>query len=98
MIAAIIYLALLLGASDGSEVPLAMVYLAAMAGAAALAWFADRLSVVIGRRVMWAAFTVFFILGVLSPLPIGMLYLVATVLALVALARPRSGSDRPGRS
>lgn len=87
MVTAVIYLALIVGESDRDQVPQAVVWFAFMAAAGLFAWFADRTSIRRGRRLLWAAFSLFFVIGVLSILTIGILYLMASVLSIVALSR-----------
>jgi MFS family permease len=90
LVTAVIYLGLILG-SDESGVPLAIAMLVVIAGAALMAWYADRLAPAAGRRMMWVAFVLFFVLGVLSVFTVGLLYLIAAVLSIFSLSRSASG-------
>ncbi len=95
---AILYLALIIGSGDRSQLPLAIGFFVLMAGAGVLAWFADRVALRTGRRMMWAAFVLFFVLGVLSIFTIGILYLIASVLSIFSLSHrppPAELLDKP---
>lgn len=87
LVTALLYVALVVGAGDSASTLTAMGWLVAMAGAGLLAWFADRASTKAGRRMIWIAFALFFVLGVLSIFTIGILYLIASVLSVVSLSR-----------
>lgn len=91
IVTAVLYLALVIGAGDNANVPIAMVWFALMGGAGLLAWFADRAPARTGRRMMWAAFTLFFVIGVVSIYTIGILYLIASVLSIFSLSRRSPG-------
>jgi hypothetical protein len=41
--------------------------------------------------MMWLAFVLFFVLGVLSVFTVGLLYLIAAVLSIFSLSRSASG-------
>lgn len=94
IVTSILYLALIFGAGDRSELAVALSFFAFMAGAGLLAWFADRVSLRTGRRMMWAAFVLFFVLGVISIFTIGILYLIASVLSIFSLSH-RPPTARP---
>lgn len=84
---AVLYISLILGQGEPSLVPLALVYFALMAGAGFVALFADRTPDRTARRLAWLAFAVFFVIGVLSILTIGVLFLIAAVLTIFSLSR-----------
>ena len=86
---AVLSLGLILGSGDGG-VPLAIGLLVVMGGAGLAAWYADRMAPATGRRTMWAAFVVFFVLGVISVFTVGVLYLMAAVLSIFSLSRSQS--------
>ncbi len=79
------YLGILLGEADSAQIPEALIWFSVMAGTGSMAWFADRLEPTTGRRMMWVAFGVFMALGVLAIFSIGVLYLVASLLAIFSL-------------
>ena len=85
IVTAVLYLAILLGEEDASQIPEAIIWFSVMAGTGAMAWFADRAAPATGRRMMWVAFGVFMALGVLAIFSIGVLYLVASLLAIYSL-------------
>lgn len=87
LVSSVLYISIVLGQGDPSLVPLALVYFAFMAGGGFVALFADRAAQRTARRLMWPAFAVFFVLGVLSILTIGVLFLIAAVLAIFSLSR-----------
>lgn len=98
IVTSILYLALIFGERDNSQIPVAIGFFIVMAGAGLLAWFADRAPLRTGRRMMWAAFVLFFVLGVISIFTIGILYLIASVLSIFSLShRPPTAepSDKP---
>ncbi|MEX1038688.1 MAG: hypothetical protein WDZ96_07530 [Acidimicrobiia bacterium] len=86
---AVLNLGLIVGSGDGG-VPLAIGLLVVMGAAGLIAWYADRMAPAMGRRMMWVAFVVFFILGVLSVFTVGILYLLAAVLSIFSLSRSNS--------
>ena len=90
LVTAVIYLGLIIGDDEGG-VPLAVGLLVVMTGAALMAWYADRFAPAAGRRMMWLAFVLFFVLGVLSVFTVGLLYLIAAVLSIFSLSRSASG-------
>lgn len=92
MAAATLYLALIFGEGDQGQMLVAIVWLAFMAAAGLIAWFADRTTPRVGRRMMWVAFAIFFAIGVLSIFTIGILYLAASVLSVVSLSRRPSAA------
>lgn len=95
LVTSILYVGLLVGSGDSSRIPMGAAWFALMFGAGLLAWFADRASQVrVGRRMLWGAFLIFFILGVLSIFTIGILYLLASVLCVYALSRS-VGAPKP---
>lgn len=85
-----IHLGLVISSGEGG-VPLAVGMLVVMTGAALMAWYADRVAPRAGRRMMWAAFVLFFVFGVLSVFTVGLLYLIAAVLSIFSLSRSASG-------
>ncbi|MDH3463157.1 MAG: hypothetical protein OEM32_05990 [Acidimicrobiia bacterium] len=87
IVTAVLYLALVIGAGDDANFAIALGWLVLMGGAGILAWFADRAPARSGRRMMWAAFTLFFVIGVVSIYTIGILYLIASVLSIFSLSR-----------
>ena len=89
LVTAVLNLGLIIG-SDGGGVPLAVGLLVVMGGAGLAAWYADRMAPGPGRRMMWASFVVFFVLGVLSVFTVGLLYLIAAVLSIFSLSRSQS--------
>lgn len=97
MVTALLYLGLILGEGEPGQLPLALVFFMVMAGAGVVAWYADRVDVKTGRRMMWMSFVLFFVLGVLSIFTIGILFLIATVLSVFSLSRtrPMSHGDMP---
>jgi MFS superfamily sulfate permease-like transporter len=97
MVTAILYLALIIGEGDRGQIPEALVWLFFMAGAGLAAWFADRTSLRTGRRMMWAAFVGFFVIGVLSIFTIGIVYLLASVLSVIALSRRPTSTATVGQ-
>ena len=95
VVTALLYLGLVLGIEQSSNaLPSAIGWFVAMSGGGLLAWFADRQKPEIGRRMMWAAFAVFFIIGVLSILTIGVLFLIASVLSIFSLSK--GTTTKPG--
>jgi hypothetical protein len=86
LITAVLYLGILLGEADPSQVPEAIAWFAVMAGAGLLAWFADRAEPRIGRWIVVGAGVLFLVLGVLAIFSIGILYLIACSLALYSLS------------
>lgn len=101
VVTALLYLGLVLGVEQGNALLSAIGWFVAMAGGGLLAWFADRQKPEIGRKMMWAAFAVFFIIGVLSILTIGVLFLIASVLSIFSLSKgttTKPGVNRPGNS
>ncbi len=90
LVTAVLNLGLIVGSGDGG-VPLAIGLLLVMGSAGLAAWYADRMAPAIGRRMMWAAFVVFFVLGVISIFTVGILYLMAAVLSIFSLSRSTSG-------
>ncbi len=93
MITAFLYLGILLGEADPSQVPEAIAWLAVMAGAGLLAWFADRAEPRIGRWLVVGAGVLFLVLGVLAIFSIGVLYLIACSLALYSLSGGIGSAD-----
>jgi peptidoglycan biosynthesis protein MviN/MurJ (putative lipid II flippase) len=85
-VTAVLNLSLIIGSGDGG-VPLAIGLLVAMGASGLAAWYADRMAPATGRRMMWAAFVVFFVLGVISVFTVGVLYLMAAVLSIFSLSR-----------
>ena len=99
VVTALLYLGLVLGVEQGNALPSAIGWFVAMSGGGLLAWFADRQKPEIGRKMMWAAFAVFFIIGVLSILTIGVLFLIASVLSIFSLSKgttTKPGVNRSG--
>lgn len=97
LVTAVLYLALIIGEGNNSLL-LSLGWFVVMLIAGGLAWFADRAPVVRGRRMVWGSFALLFVLGVLSILTIGILYLLASVLAIFSLSRspvptPPTGSN-----
>jgi MFS family permease len=90
LVTAVMYLGLIIGTDEGGA-PLAVALLAVMTGAAVMAWFADRFAPAPGRRMMWLAFVLFFVVGVLSVFTVGLLYLISAVLSIFSLSRSASG-------
>lgn len=90
---AVLNLGLIVGSGDGG-VPLAIGLIVIMAAAGLAAWYADRMAPARGRWMMWAAFVVFFVLGVLSIFTVGILYLMAAVLSIFSLSRSQTGRGR----
>ncbi len=90
LITALLNLGLIVGTGDAG-VPLAIGLLVVMGASGLAAWYADRMAPATGRRVMWAAFIVFFGLGVISIFTVGVLYLMAAVLSIFSLSRSPSG-------
>lgn len=90
---AVLSLALIIGSGDGG-VPLAIGLLVVMGSSGLGAWYADRMAPARGRWMMWAAFVVFFVLGVISIFSVGVLYLMAAVLSIFSLSRSQSGRGR----
>lgn len=82
---ATIYLAGVLGAEDDSRLTAAILFLIVMFAAGVLAWFADR-SFRHGRTMALTAAGAFFVLGVLSSVVFAVIYLVATVFAVLGFA------------
>jgi hypothetical protein len=86
-VTSIVYLVLVISEGD-SEVWAWLGWFAVMMSASILAWFADRkASPRVGRRMVWIAFLTFFVVGVLSIFTIGVLFLIAAVLAVFSLSR-----------
>ncbi|REK24069.1 MAG: hypothetical protein DWQ40_01560 [Actinobacteria bacterium] len=96
LVTATLYLGLIIGQDNASDVPAAILYFVLMAAAGLAAWFADRVSTPTGRRMVWFAFGVFFMIGVLSVLTVGILFLLAAVLSVFSLSRSRPG--QPGNA
>lgn len=97
MLTVLLYVGLLIGAGGISEIPKVAGWslLIFGAGAGLLAWFADRGATVrTGRRMLWAAFAIFFTLGVLSIFTIGVLFLLASVLCVYSLSRSIGAPSR----
>lgn len=92
IVTAVLYLALIAG-QGGDESLVFLAWFVVMAAAGLLAWFADRVPVRRGRRMVWAAFALLFVLGVLSIFTIGILYLLASVLAVFSLSRRPIGAN-----
>lgn len=90
LVTAVLNLGLIVGSGDGG-VPLAIGLIVIMGAAGLAAWYADRLPPATGRRMMWAAFVVFFVLGVISIFTVGILYLMAAVLSVFSLSRSQTG-------
>jgi hypothetical protein len=88
-VTAVLNLGLRVGSGSGG-VPLAIGLLVVMGAAALAAWYADRVAPARGRMMMWAAFVVFFVLGVVSIFTVGILYLMAAVLSIFSLSRSES--------
>lgn len=95
LVTAVISLGLIIGSGDGG-VPLAIGLVTVMGASGLAAWYADRMAPVTGRRMMWAAFVVFFVLGVISIFTVGVLYLMAAVLSIFSLSRSQSGRGTGG--
>lgn len=93
IVTAFLYFGILLGENDPSQIPEALGWFSVMAGAGLLAWFADRVAPTTGRRMMWVAFGLFLALGVLAIFSIGVLYLIASLLAIVALGGARRSAE-----
>lgn len=91
LVTALLNLGLIVGSGDGL-VPLAIGLLVLMGAAGLAAWYADRMAPAMARRMMWAAFVVFFVLGVISIFTVGVLFLMAAVLSIFSLSR--SGTAR----
>lgn len=88
LITALLYLGILVGASDGLSLAAWVGWTVLMVMAALLAWFADRVETTLtGRRMLWAAFVIFFVLGVISIFTIGVLFLIASLLCVFSLSR-----------
>jgi hypothetical protein len=88
LVTSVLYIGLLVGAGDSSRIPAGAVWFTLMFGAGLLAWFADRADRRrTGRRMLWAAFAIFFVLGVLSIFTIGILFLLASLLCVYSLSR-----------
>lgn len=83
---AVLNLGLIVGSGDGGA-PLAIGLSVVMGASGLAAWYADRMAPATGRRMMWAAFVVFFVLGVISIVTVGVLYLMAAVLSIFSLSR-----------
>jgi uncharacterized membrane protein len=95
LVTSIIYLGLVVGEA-GSGIWGWLGWFAVMVSAGLLAWFADRNNNVrTGRRMVWIAFLAFFVVGVLSIFTIGILFLLAAVLAVFSLSR--SVASQPDR-
>ena len=90
LVTAVLNLGLIVGSGDGG-VPLAIALIVIMGAAGLAAWYADRMAPATGRRMMWAAFVVFFVLGVISIFTVGILYLMAAVLSVFSLSRSQTG-------
>lgn len=90
LVTAVLNLGLIVGSGDGG-VPLAIGLLLVMGSAGLAAWYADRMAPATGRRMMWATFVVFFVLGVISIFTVGILFLMAAVLSIFSLSRSASG-------
>ncbi len=83
---AVLNLGLIIGSGD-SGVPLAIGLIVVMGASGLAAWYADRMTPATGRRMMWAVFVAFFVLGVVSIFTVGVLYLMAAVLSIFSLSR-----------
>jgi uncharacterized membrane protein len=87
VVTSIVYLGLVISEGD-SEIWAWLGWFAVMLSASLLAWFADRNdSARAGRRMVWISFLTFFVVGVLSIFTIGILFLIAAVLAVFSLSR-----------
>jgi hypothetical protein len=89
IVTAMLYLGLIVGEDQTGQLPASIAWFTFMAGAGLLAWFADRAKVEVGRRMVWGAFGILFVIGVLSIFTIGMLFLLASVLAVFSLSKTR---------
>lgn len=78
MLATAFYLAVVVGHEDG--VGPALFWLALMASAALLAWFADQFP---GRRAAITAAGIFFVLGIFSPIFLALVFLLAVILCVI---------------
>lgn len=88
VISALLYLGILVGTGGGTELVAVAGWFLIMMGAGLLAWFADRVEMVrTGRRMVWAAFSIFFVIGVISIFTIGVLFLLASLLCVFSLSR-----------
>lgn len=90
---AVLSLGLVIGSGDGG-LPVAIGLSVVMGASGFAAWYADRMATATGRRTMWAAFVVFFVLGVISIFTVGVLYLMAAVLSIFSLSRSQQGRDK----
>lgn len=88
IVSAVLYLGILVGTDGDTSVVPTVGWFLVMMTAGLLAWFADRVETVrTGRRMLWAAFLTFFALGVISIFTIGVLFLIASLLCVLALSR-----------
>lgn len=85
IVAAVLYVGLFLGSTESGQLRIAAVWIAVMLATGLAAWSADRFHPSIGRRMLWLATGTFLVLGILSVLAIGLMYLCASLLAIFAL-------------
>lgn len=95
LVTAVLNLGLIVGSGDAG-VPLAIGLIVVMGASGLAAWYADRMVPATGRWTMWAAFAVFFVLGVVSIFTVGVLYLMAAVLSIFSLSRSTPGPNTGG--
>lgn len=97
MFVAALYLAIIIGQGETDQhIAESLAWFVLMAGAGLLALLADRAPSA-GRRMVIAALIIFFVLGVVSALTLGILFLIAAILSFVAVAPSRSSAvDEPG--
>ncbi len=88
------HLGLVIGEASPEDYLAAGFWFVVMIAAGLLAWFADRLSTRQSRRAI-GALALFFVLGVISTMAVGLLYLGAVVLCLIGLA-PRLENEPAG--
>ena len=92
---AMLYLGLVIGQASPDDYLFAGVWFVVMVVAGLLAWFADRLPARLSRRTAIGALALFFLLGVMSIMAVGLLYLGGVVLCLIGLA-PRVENEPAG--
>lgn len=91
-VSALLYLAVIIGVEDRSGFPQAYLWLAIMAFAGGLAWFADRVA---GkeRRMAFGATGLFFFLAMFSAPVFVFIYLTATFLAVFGWLGVKKGDQ-----
>ncbi len=92
MAMAVLYLGIIAGQDDGFSFWPVFWFLTMSTGGLA-AWFADRAKFDTGRRMAIAAMVAFLLIGLLSILTIGVVFLAAAILALLGFAGVRPSDE-----